>query len=564
MNESIYRHDNLIIFNFSQRYFTEVQQILNSKEFITFVYSYLVELKNKRPEYYNYLVKNDHPEVVAMELVRVLRMLLIFKLHEIEHYLLNDLEVFDEIIEEMYDYWRKLQRFSLMYAGSDKDIQVSNFIENDNKFNNLVIGMYRSFLERIRGCKSRVYRQLQAGTNASIVLRDYDINLPDRYKALKQIPFIDSLMLRTPLILFPKSNKRVGTFDNTEVNPIDKFKFDSDQWMIYPAKIGKLLAYIYFHRDYLPSVVALSNLFELANDVDCLSKKPDIILLFGNKDGLDTCLFHEDLENDIVIGSVSYGERIDYFGYLKKMALTLHNVKMIRKGYLPIHGAMVNVTFKNGLKKGVVLIGDSGAGKSESIEALQNIANDKIQRLETIYDDMGIMFVKDGKVVSSGTEIGAFIRLDDLEKGSAYRDMDRSIFFNPQLHNARVVTPVNTYANVASDHQVDMVLYANNYTNKKGVTRFDCYQKAQETFISGKRMALGTTHESGITETYFANPFGPAQRQDICGDLFRSVYLQLFTNNIFVGEIYTHLGLSESKDLLLEGAKELLSLMEKK
>ena len=48
------------------------------------------------------------------------------------------------------------------------------------------------------------------------------------------------------------------------------------------------------------------------------------------------------------------------------MLLTLHNLIMIKRGYLPIHGAMVNIEMKNGKQANVVIMGDSGAGKSEA------------------------------------------------------------------------------------------------------------------------------------------------------------------------------------------------------
>lgn len=45
------------------------------------------------------------------------------------------------------------------------------------------------------------------------------------------------------------------------------------------------------------------------------------------------------------------------------MSLTLHNLAMMEKGWLPIHGAFVNITLKDGRKKGIMLMGDSGAGE---------------------------------------------------------------------------------------------------------------------------------------------------------------------------------------------------------
>ena len=63
-------------------------------------------------------------------------------------------------------------------------------------------------------------------------------------------------------------------------------------------------------------------------------KKPDLIYIFGakDKDEVNKNVFYEDKENDIMVGYVSHSEEIDYFGYMKKMTLTLHNLVMIKRG----------------------------------------------------------------------------------------------------------------------------------------------------------------------------------------------------------------------------------------
>ena len=82
-----------------------------------------------------------------------------------------------------------------------------------------------------------------------------------------------------------------------------------------------------------------------------------------------------------MVGYVSHSEEIDYFGYMKKMTLTLHNLVMIKRGYLPIHGAMVNVELKNGKSANIVIMGDSGAGKSESLEAFRTLSEEYIRSI---------------------------------------------------------------------------------------------------------------------------------------------------------------------------------------
>ena len=366
------------------------------------------------------------------------------------------------------------------------------------------------------------------------------------------------------MILHPKSNKRTGMFTETENNLIHEFSGDKDTWFCYPCKIGSLLAFVYFHRDFISSAVSLGNLFELATVDEC-RKKPDLICLFGNEDGKDQTTFHYDKEEDIWIGCVSYNERIEYFGYLKKMSLTLHNVRKMQHGWLPIHGAFVNITLKNGKRKGIMLMGDSGAGKSESIEALKIAGKDVIKDIEVVFDDMGTIHLEDGIPYGQGTEIGAFIRLDDLDPGTPYRDMDRSIFMNPESsNNARVITPAAPYEIVAMNHRIDLFAYANNYDDKLGLHRFDNIEDAKATCVEGKRMAKGTTQEVGISTTYFANPFGPMQQQEVCDPLIDKMFKALRDNGVFVGEIYTHLGLSkENRDGINLAAKQLLEFIEK-
>ena len=95
-----------------------------------------------------------------------------------------------------------------------------------------------------------------------------------------------------------------------------------------------------------------------------------------------------------MIGYVSYSENYDYFGYMKKMVLTLYNVKMINEKKLPLHGAMIELTLKNGKRSNIIIIGDSGAGKSETLEAFRIMAEEEIKEMKTIFDDMGTLVIR--------------------------------------------------------------------------------------------------------------------------------------------------------------------------
>jgi len=152
--------------------------------------------------------------------------------------------------------------------------------------------------------------------------------------------------------------------------------------------------------------------------------------------------------------------------------------------------------------------------------------------------------------------------LDDLDKGSPYKTMDRSIFMNPESVNARVVIPISTYAQVVSSHKVDFFLYANNYEDKLGVRIENNPAEIKQVFVEGKRMAMQTTEESGLSLTYFANPFGPLQHPDLCGPLIDKYFELLCSTGVKMGEVYTGLGVKDAREgHLNQTAQKVLALL---
>jgi energy-coupling factor transporter ATP-binding protein EcfA2 len=234
-------------------------------------------------------------------------------------------------------------------------------------------------------------------------------------------------------------------------------------------------------------------------------------------------VFYEGTEPDPLVGAVPGRNEFGYFGYLKKMILTLHNVKMMKINKMPYHGAMVRIALKGdeGDKAVTILIiGDTGAGKSETLEAFRMIGEDQIEEIIIIADDMGSLDIDaQGRVIGYGTEVGAFVRLDDLQPGYAFGQLDRTIIMNPNQVNARVVLPVTTYENVIKGYPVDMVLYANNYEEIDDdhpiIERLTTVESALRVFREGTAMSKGTTTSTGLVHTYFVNIFGAVQYKSL-------------------------------------------------
>ena len=452
------------------------------------------------------------------------------------------------IVEKIYDFWREYKRYLFADLSVSYVINETNYHDIFNNFNRTILDMYRKVCLNL-GVKFNIMRELPAGGNAFILLNR--TNYPV-YNELKDIPVLHSIVFRPPFVVNSKSNKRKGIFPIIDVNPVEGL--DKEGFYCYPILVGKKRVFVYFKDRYMSLALALSNLFE--HDDEYINNKPDIVILFGSN---TTEGIYYDEENDVHIASLIERDEIDYFGYMKKIILTAYNIEMISVGGLPIHGACVSLTLKDHRQKNIILIGDSGAGKSETLEALRQVASDYVVDMTTIFDDMGTLIIDGENMQAYGTEIGAFVRTDDLENGYTYKVFDRAIFMNPSLSNARIVLPISSYDDITSGISIDAILYANNYEESENkIQVFTNKEDALEVFRRGARVAKGTTGETGLVETYFANPFGPVQLQEETDLLLEKYFEYFFANDIVVGQIYTGLALEDGAKNPIYAATELL------
>lgn len=468
-----------------------------------------------------------------------------FKNPTLQHLLEHQDELY-HLTEAFYDYWRDLQRFGLMSSSHlyRQSAKAPDLIVTIDRFNSLILSLYRTISTNIRGEDYNVFRQLPAGVNANLLYVHHNFPYPEEYANLKGIPLISKIAIRPPFIAHTKSNTRSDIFKEIKENPLQKLSIDKMNFMAFPIKVGPLLALVYIHRDFLHEAIGLANLFEFATFDKIKKQTPKLVFLYGIREQEYDSTYYHDEDNDMYLGFLSHLEKNDYFGYLKKMLLTLHNLYMIDQNKLPIHGAMVSILLNNNKSKNIVIIGDSGAGKSETLEALRIIGKEYIKEMRIVFDDMGVLLRKEDHIYANGTETGAFVRLDDLEAGYAYRKIDRAIFFNPDQINARLVLPVTTHKFIVTDHKIDIILYANNYSETDvGLRLYENLDEAIEIFRTGKRKAKGTTNEVGLVQSYFANPFGPMQKKAQTEVLINNYFHSMAKEGVLIGELYTRLAI---------------------
>jgi energy-coupling factor transporter ATP-binding protein EcfA2 len=549
-------HANAIL-NFTKEYCSGKSELLSSSSLRKVVAIHISYIKRKGKPLYaslSAIAKND--QALEDDIITILKMLLVLDVQMIKSshshlakYLESTLDLVN-FVETLFAYWRSLERYALIYtAQGAADMQSDYFVKAHNEFKEIVLDTHKIIIQKLTEQPTQVFRQVIAGVNAGVVLSRTPLEYATgTYAILRDIPIIQSIYLMPPFITYPQRNTRDGIFAETFEHPLADKSMDPTKFICFPAKVGKYLTLIYFHTDFMAMGITLANLFELASPEEVYSRKPDLIYTYGVEDGKSGTSFYHDKETDIMMGYASYGSDIDYFGYMKKMLLTLHNVKGINGGGLPLHGAMAVITMENNVSKHVIIIGDSGAGKSETLEALRGLDNNGIRDISIIFDDMGIIYEENGRVRAYGTEIGAFVRLDDLDPGYAYKEIDRAVFMNPNRINARVVIPVATYEEITRGYPVDLFLYANNYDNYENpadaLELMHDAAKSKQVFVDGARMAKGTTQEIGLVKSYFANPFGPVQRKEQTDKLIDKYFALLNSNKTQIGQLKTRLGVA--------------------
>lgn len=562
-NGSFHSYPDKFVLRVRNQICSSSEELLTSEPFEALYLAYLANLRRSQSKLLNIFPgkKFSNSDIkLLQETLYYLNSLpaqKVIKLVDGSEIFFRDAMLLNEFVEQFYNYWRRLHRLVICDSVLDRLDKRPYRTFNDmvESLMHLVRSTYRNIQENITGNHPKIYRQVSAGAEIGAIAQPKKLAYPgDMYSALDDVFVLRQVLIYPPMIFNTPMNKRTGVFARIDENPLKSLKLNPKEWLCYPARVGPLLAMVYFPLDFFELGFSLANLFELA-DEDDLERKPDAVYIYGappenplTVDGNET-IFFDDEDNNILIGSVPLKNEYAYFGYLKKMILTLHNIIRMKDGYFPFHGAMVQITMRDRKPFSVVILGDSGAGKSESIEALRQIASEEIEDILIVADDMGSIGLDDrGRLVGYGTEMGAFVRLDDLQSGYALGQIDRTIIMNPDQVNARVVMPVTRYEYIMVGTPVDCVLYANNYEqvdeDHPVIEKFKTANEAIKVFRRGAVMSKGTTTSKGLVENYFANIFGPPQYREIHEELAQKYFGIMFEKDVFVGQLRTMLGIA--------------------
>jgi hypothetical protein len=572
---------NKAVLNIRERMCETAEELLASDKFRAVLDHCIENLRSKNSPLLGIFGNREVDEEAVNDLLQTLTLLVKYENKVVPHIFekseifLKDLDILTNFVEYLYDYWRHFDRFIINDSKGDRldKRPYRTFNETIEQLTHLIRTVYRHVQENITGSHPTVYRQVPAGAEMAVISLPKDIPYGvEKYKRLNCVPVIRQMLIYPPLVIQQPMNKRTGHFKRINQNPLDLIVLAPNEWICYPAKVGKLLIMVYFHLEFFELGFSMCNLFQLANDKD-LEKKPDALFIYGAPgnvlDGLSTysTVFYDDDENGIFVGAIPNRPEFGYFGYLKKMVLTLHNSIVMKLGNMPFHGAMIKIMLQGNKEATILMMGDTGAGKSETLEAFRVLGEKHIRELTVIADDMGSIEIdSEGCPIGYGTEIGAFLRLDDLQAGYAFGQLDRSIIMNPSQTNARIVFPVTKFETLIKGHKIDFIVYANNYEEIDNehpvIEKFNSAEWALDIFREGAVMSKGTTTSSGLVHSYFANIFGPPEYKEIHEKIAAKYFEAFFRNNIFVGQMRTRLGIpGHESSGPREAAQELLRII---
>ena len=258
-----------VVLNFSENFCKTESEVLNSNCF-----------KDVWDKFVAHMIKTERQDMIKVfnlvpnpneDYITLFKLLLSFSVEEIKTLNKKFEKAFEKyylvynLVENFYDYWRKLERYAVIFTRATIDgIESTSFTAAQSQFNNVVLSTYRTISEKLFGSKFPIYRQLPAGVNAALLISKHKwMSNYSIYSSLKDSEAIEQILIRPPFISYSDKNKRTGTYPEVFENPINEFKdnFKASEYYCYSAKVGSSLAYIYFYRDYLGHGITLCTLY---------------------------------------------------------------------------------------------------------------------------------------------------------------------------------------------------------------------------------------------------------------------------------------------------------------
>lgn len=235
-----------VILNFSERFCKNEIEVLNSACF-----------KDVWGKFLDHIYKVEKQDVLRIieilpnpkkDYIILFKLLLEFELNEIsklsKHFklILEHTDILYELIENFYDYWRRIERYGLVYSKSRMSgVENASFTVIMNQFTNVILSTYRTICHKVLGEAFSIYRSLPSGVNAGLMISKHNwMGKESKYAFLSKAAVLEQVLIRPPFITYSSKNKRTGTYPEAFTDPIPSISnhFKAEEFYCYAARVG--------------------------------------------------------------------------------------------------------------------------------------------------------------------------------------------------------------------------------------------------------------------------------------------------------------------------------------
>ena len=264
-----------------------------------------------------------------------------------------------EFVEGLYDFWRRLDRFMVCAprpAAGARDTRPLRVFNRDGR--DARRAGARPLPRRRREHHRRRAARLPPGRGRRRGRRGRRAAASGRSRLATAScwpasPSCATCSCTRRCILDPPTNTRTGRVHRGRRRTRSTgSRSSASEWICYPALVGPLVVFVYFHQRFIglglragqPLRAGLRRadrgrarrrlpLRRPAGGAGPLRRPADRVL---RRRGRPACWS----------APCPLEDRFGYFGYLKKMVLTLHNVAIMERGRMPFHGAFARLVLR--------------------------------------------------------------------------------------------------------------------------------------------------------------------------------------------------------------------------
>ena len=171
-----------------------------------------------------------------------------------------------EFLEAFYDYWRSYDRYMVLTTeagpGGADQRPYRAFNTSVEAFTQLVRGLYREWPRTSAAAGRAIYRQVAAGAEVGVSPRPQAGRCRRTARSCSRHPLHPPGLDVPADAAGPADQHAHRQFTEVAATRSPASAWSAEQWLCYPALVGRVVVFVYFHQRFAGLGLSLANLFE--------------------------------------------------------------------------------------------------------------------------------------------------------------------------------------------------------------------------------------------------------------------------------------------------------------